>query len=166
MKQQSIYIVLGLGVVAILGGAFLLNQPSPTAPEAAGEVAQNQQEHSGDTAMEAKNTSGVSYADKVKAYSPATLASSTENDGRAVVFFHAGWCPTCKESDAKFQANPEEIPEDVTILKADYDTEIDLKKKYNVVAQDTFVQVDANGDEVTKWNSGGQGIVALNSSIQ
>jgi len=32
--------------------------------------------------------------------------------------------------------------------------------------QDTFVQVDKNGDEITKWNSGGEGIKTLLANIE
>ena len=38
--------------------------------------------------------------------------------------------------------------------------------RYGIVMQDTFVQVDAEGEEITKWNSGGAGVSSLLSNIK
>ncbi|NCS87109.1 hypothetical protein CO050_00135 [Candidatus Roizmanbacteria bacterium CG_4_9_14_0_2_um_filter_38_17] len=68
------------------------------------------------------------------------------------------------ESSVKVQSvqtNFGKIPSDVTILKTDYDTATDLKAKYNITMQDSFVQVDNEGNEISKWNSGGEGIKIL-----
>lgn len=46
----------------------------------------------------------------------------------------------------------ENIPDGLTILKADYDIEKDLKKKYGVTYQHTLVQVDKAGNIIKKWN--------------
>ena len=48
----------------------------------------------------------------------------------------------------------ETIPEDVVIFRVDYDTEEELKEKYGVTYQHTFVVVDTEGEAVTKWNGG------------
>lgn len=76
-------------------------------------------------------------------------------DSKRVLFFAASWCPTCKQAEADFLANKNDIPSDVVILKADYDKETALKKKYDITYQHTFVQVDKNGNELVKWNGGG-----------
>lgn len=99
-------------------------------------------------------------------YSASALSTATKNEQRTVIFFHANWCPSCLAADKDFEANQSQIPSDVTILRADYDTETELKKKYGIVTQDTFVQIDANGAEVTKWNSGGKGINALLGNLK
>lgn len=52
------------------------------------------------------------------------------------------------------------------IFKTDYDRERDLKSKYGVVTQDTFVQIDSNDQVVSTWNSGGQGLKSLLSNLQ
>ena len=77
------------------------------------------------------------------------------SDKKRVLFFHANWCPTCKAADADFNSNLSEIPGGVVVIKTDYDNEDELKEKYGITYQHTFVQVDENGDEVTKWNGGG-----------
>jgi len=56
------------------------------------------------------------------------------------LFFHSDWCSTCKAFEKKVLS--EKIPEDILILKVNYDKETELKKKYNIVTQTSFVIVD------------------------
>jgi len=83
---------------------------------------------------------------------------------KRVLFFHAPWCPTCRPADAAFQKDAALIPEGVVLFKTDYDTSTDLKNKYSITYQHTFVQVDSNGNEVSKWNGGG--ITELTANIK
>mgnify|MGYP000104821863 CR=1 FL=1 len=87
-------------------------------------------------------------------YSADALAKANANGGKAVLFFYADWCPFCVEADKQFKAKLDQIPKGVTVLKADYDKETTLKKKYVVTYQHTFVQVDGDGKLVSKWNGG------------
>lgn len=86
-------------------------------------------------------------------YSAAAYESAKQYT--RVLYFHATWCPDCRVINAEFESDSDKIPANVTVLKTDYDTETELKKKYGVTYQHTFVQVDANGDAITKWNGGG-----------
>ena len=70
-------------------------------------------------------------------------------DTDVVLFFHATWCPTCKAADDSLTSNP--VPEGLTIVKVDYDENVDLKEKFGVTVQHTFVQVDPDGTELVKW---------------
>lgn len=87
-------------------------------------------------------------------YSAATVKSEQAGGNKVVLFFHAAWCPFCKTADGAFINRASEIPAGVTILKTDYDSNTDLKKKYGVTYQHTFVQIDSDGNAVTKWNGG------------
>ncbi len=84
-----------------------------------------------------------SYAE----YAPEKLALA--KDGDVVLYFHADWCPICRPLDAAFKTRA--LPHGVHILKVDYDNSADLKKKYGVTYQHTFVQVDSNGTMIAKW---------------
>ena len=87
-------------------------------------------------------------------YTANSITDATENGGKAVLFFHAAWCPFCKTADAAFKSRASEIPSGVTVIKTDYDTQKELKTKYGVTYQHTFVQVDSQGNLITKWNGG------------
>jgi len=77
-----------------------------------------------------------------KNYSEENLKNATQEN--IILFFHADWCPTCKSFEEKVLT--ETIPEDILILKVNYDTENELRKKYNIVTQTSFALVD------NKWN--------------
>ena len=91
-------------------------------------------------------------------YSKTALDHAANN--RRVLYFYASWCPICRPADADFKTNSSKIPEDVIVLRVNYndtDTdqeEKDLAKKYEITYQHTFVQIDAQGKEITKWNGG------------
>lgn len=98
-----------------------------------------------DGAMMSKGSYGV--------YDASKLAMA--KDGKVVLFFKASWCPTCRALDADIKASLSDIPAGVTILEVDYDKSGDLKQKYGVTMQHTLVQVDAQGNLITKWSGGG-----------
>lgn len=83
------------------------------------------------------------------AYAPEKLTFAKE--GKVVLFFRAGWCPTCRAVDADIRAHLSDIPKNVLILDVNYDTEKELKQKYGVTYQHTFVEVDALGNQIAKW---------------
>lgn len=69
-----------------------------------------------------------------------------------VLFFNAAWCSTCKVARDNIEADLAGIPSDLTIVVVDFDTATDLRQKYGVTVQHTFVQVDADGNELAKWS--------------
>lgn len=96
-------------------------------------------------------------------YRPELL--SLASSGKVVLFFHAAWCPTCRGLNKDIEANLDNIPAGVHILKVDYDTYTDLKRQYGVTYQHTMVQVDANGNQLAKW-SGSPTLSSLISNIK
>ncbi len=82
-----------------------------------------------------------------------------------VLFFRASWCPTCRAVDADIKAHLKDIPGTLSILDVDYDNSTDLKKKYGVTYQHTFVQVDAQGNLIKKW-SGSPTLSALVAEVK
>ena len=79
---------------------------------------------------------------------------SRAETGTVVLFFQASWCPSCRALDSDIKKNLTDIPSDVSILRLDYDKETELKKKYGVRSQHTFVQVDSNGEAIHVWRGG------------
>ncbi len=69
------------------------------------------------------------------------------------LFFHASWCPTCKQMEEAINAdlsstNPT-LADGTIILKADYDSETKLKQKYGILSQSTVVIINAQGEAIT-----------------
>lgn len=79
----------------------------------------------------------------------ASKLSNAEH-GTVILFFNATWCPTCVAANKNF--NGSTPPDGLTVLKVDYDDSTDLKRKYGVTYQHTFVQVDKTGKLIKKWN--------------
>ena len=155
-------------VVAIVGiGAYILSQNS-TKSESMMVKEDTTMESKTDDAMMQKDTDNMEKDDKMAKdtmsdsryveYSKASLDKAGNN--RRVLYFYASWCPTCKPADADLEANKDRIPNDVTVIRVNYnDPETDqeekeLAKKYGITYQHTFVQIDSQGNEVTKWNGG------------
>ena len=70
-------------------------------------------------------------------------------EGNTVLFFYAPWCPDCQETDKSIQQTG--VPDDINIVKIDFDNANDLRKKYGVTQQHTFVLIGADGEEIKKW---------------
>lgn len=84
-----------------------------------------------------------------------------------VISFHADWCPTCRQLDSNISADISNFPDGTKILKANYDTAAELKKKYKINSQSTLAVVDAEGNHtktlVAPKNS--EIINAINNSL-
>ena len=142
-KLVIICSVIVLSGVAVLGGWYLYNvneanrqnnenkpptftngpTPSPTPPPSA--------------------TQTGTYKD----YSQAAFSESASTT--RILFFHSPWCPQCRALDADIKTAS--LPDNTTILKVDYDSNQDLRKKYGVTLQTTLVKVDASGNLVRKY---------------
>ena len=75
----------------------------------------------------------------IKPYSAAALAEAQTANRPVALHFHADWCPTCRAQDKALQSLKSEKGLDLTILTANYDTEKDLKRRFNVNSQSTLV---------------------------
>ena len=94
-------------------------------------------------------------SDPTKYQNYSDQAFADEADKRRVLFFHAPWCPTCRPVNLDLLENASRLPDDVVVFKTDYDSSVELKERYGVTYQHTFVQVDGDGNLVTIWNGGG-----------
>lgn len=82
---------------------------------------------------------------------------------KVVYFFHASWCPTCRSADEALEA--EGVPAGLTVVKVDFDSEADLRTKYGVTTQHTFVQVDPDGAELATWTGSRDGAEILAKTV-
>jgi thiol-disulfide isomerase/thioredoxin len=71
-----------------------------------------------------------------------------------VLFFAADWSPYCQADLRDINSNGDRLGE-VAIVVADYDKTAELKARYGISHEDTFVQIDANGKQKAVWIGGG-----------
>jgi len=81
-------------------------------------------------------------------------AAMTADTGPAVLFFFADWCPDCQAALKELRSRAEELGK-VTVYIVNYDKSPELKRKYGVTYQHTFVRIDPRGEALAVWNGGG-----------
>jgi thioredoxin 1 len=111
-----------------------------------------------DSSMMMKAEASVVSGFALAGMAPKVVAFTTEKDAwtlaeskTVVYFFAAGWCPTCKDAYKNIKADFRSLPEDVVIVFVDFDKAKDLKKKYSVSYQHTFVAIGPGGAEKNTW---------------
>jgi thiol-disulfide isomerase/thioredoxin len=73
-------------------------------------------------------------------YSDTAIADAA---GRVVLFFHAPWCGQCVQLEKDILA--EGVPDGVTVIKVDWDTNQALEQQYGVPMRTTFVELGDDG---------------------
>ena len=81
----------------------------------------------------------LAHALDIKPYTATALAEAQKADKPVALHFHADWCPTCRAQDKTFQSLRKEQGLDITVLVVNYDTEKDLKRRFNVRTQSTII---------------------------
>jgi thiol-disulfide isomerase/thioredoxin len=136
MNRRAVALVIALAVLIVGGvGIYAL-----TRPETASTSAQSDPQRPPASSIDTPGAG--SYVD----YSDTAIASA---EGTTLLFFHAPWCPQCRSIESDIIA--EGVPAGVTVIKVDYDSHQDLRQKYEVTLQTTFVEVDSNGDLVQSY---------------
>jgi thiol-disulfide isomerase/thioredoxin len=141
--MNKLLLIIGAVVLGVIGISFYYSQqPKP-------------QEES---KMNANPQTMMSDQSRYVEYSKKALDNASVK--RRVLFFYANWCSECRPADANFKENESKIPEDVVVIRVNYnDTgtnqeERNLAKKYDVIYQHTFVQIDEQGNKIIAWNGG------------
>lgn len=129
------------------GGAEGVDKKDTAMMDKAGDTMMKDSPKSSDTIMK---EDAMMKAGTYEAYAPEKIAQATT--GKVLLFFYAPWCPLCRATEADINAHLGSIPGGVHILKVDYDTATDLKQRYGVTMQTTFVQVDGKGNMIQKWS--------------
>lgn len=152
--NKGLFVGISLVIILTTGvGVFLFFSNKNRVPQNTSTFTQEEAEKT-----QTNEAEGLAAGDRYVEYSEGVL---DENQNiRRVLFFYASWCPTCRPADANFKQNVGKIPEDVSLIRVNYndpqtdDFEKALAQKYNVTYQHTFVHIDSNGNELTKWNGG------------
>ena len=129
------------------GSTTSSSAPAVAASEsAASESAASESAASESAASETGDSAPGAYID----YATYQADPGAYAGGDVVLFFHATWCPSCKATDESLTGTG--VPDGLTVVKVDYDSATDLKKKHKITYQHTFVEVDADGNELAKWS--------------
>jgi thiol-disulfide isomerase/thioredoxin len=133
-KYLAVSVALALVVAAAVS---LPSAPAPIAPAtcAAAELA----------------PSGTT----VRAYEPGCAERYAAEGKKTVLFFRAYWCGACANAAAEIADEAPRGPSDLVVLEIDYDDSEDLKRRYGVTLQHTFVQVGAAGEKLGQWTGFG-----------
>lgn len=155
-----------IGVIVLLGGVgyFLINSANKDTTmvkndgDAMMEKSEDAVMEKGEDAMMEESDDKMMADSKYVPYTKSALEKASS--GKRVLYFYANWCPTCVPADKNFSANVDKIPDGVTLIRVNYnDPDTDAEEKalanqYKVTYQHTFVQIDAEGNAINRWNGG------------
>jgi len=150
--MKYLYWVLGIGILIGLLAYAVLQKPVQETPNEStvnenSSTVVEQAAVSDKTSTTAELNPGI-YTD----YSEDAIGS--DGFDRTILFFYAPWCPECRSFDQIIEDS--KIPDGVQVLRTDYDSSTDLRKKYGVTIQTSFVGVDKSGEKLKLWSGYGQ----------
>ena len=130
---------LALSAIIVLGGCSQANSSSDAMSSA----------KSPSSATSHSDSASQSYI----TYDQYQASKDTYADSKVVLFFNATWCPDCRAINEALTSDPGKIPAKTTVVSVDYDQHTDLRQRYGVTTQHTFVQIDTNGEKTRQWVS-------------
>ena len=152
-----------LGTTTLLVAALALSGCAPQMTDAASagsgdrSSATNAPSAPGETSAPAETPAPTAEAAPEASVTPEVPAEGAYLDytdgaieataGPKVLFFHASWCPQCRQLDEELRAAG--APAGLTVFKVDYDSRTDLRQKYGVTLQTTVVFVDGRGESIS-----------------
>jgi thiol:disulfide interchange protein len=87
-------------------------------------------------------------------YSPAGVEKALAEGQRVVLYFWAPWCSSCSSVDLDLLARKAQVPLGVKMFRVSYDKEHELRQKYAITVQHSFVQIDQNYHSLQHWVGG------------
>lgn len=157
---RPVLAVVASGLLLALAGCGTAAEPSTTtpAPAAASSGATTSMPTSVSPSMPTSMAPGTSTSAPAAVVAgsyidyPAYAQDPAAATGKVVLFFHATWCPICREVEESLTSAP--VPAGLTVVKVDFDDAGELRQRYGVTIQHTFVQVDPAGRQLAKWSTG------------
>ena len=156
MKRGTVVALAVAGLLVVgVGGAVALSvagggepaavetsraSSTPVETDPSGEADESAAEATADATTDAD---AAGTGDSPGAYVDYSESALAADEGTRVLFFHATWCPQCRALDDDIVAQG--VPDGVTVLKVDYDTQQDLRQRYDVRQQTTVVALDDSG---------------------
>jgi len=131
----------------IIGGVAYLyvKKDTPTKKD------EQSQQQAVDTPASPDKENPEPVAGRYIAYSPDAVKDAK---GDILLFFHAPWCPQCREIEKTINSGP--LPDNLTLFKVDYDSNQALRQQYDVTLQTTFVKIDKDGNKIKSYVAYGE----------
>lgn len=139
-KKLTAFVIIG---VVFIGGLWLGSQSGHSTPV---YIPQEPITATSPTTHTTPHGSYITYQEYL------TSPDAYKNHKR-IYFFRTNWCFACKIIAAEARANPTLIPENIAVIEVDFDTQAELRSKYDVTSQTTFVQVAADGTKLGQWHA-------------
>jgi thiol-disulfide isomerase/thioredoxin len=121
----------------VLGGLLVLTACGGTGETSAGAAPVSEQPVSDEM------PGAGAYID----YADFAADRAAYTDGTVVLFFHAGWCPTCEQAERNLTGDAAGIPAGLTVVEVDFDEATELRREYGVTQQHTFVSIAPDGSK-------------------
>lgn len=144
MAEKTRLIIAVIVLVVLSGAGYLLL--SGDGKQAKQEMLGNDSVETSATSAAESQTTGTTLPGAYIDYEDGIIAATPN---KKLLFFHAPWCPQCRELDADIKKSG--VPDGITVIKVDFDSNQALRKKYGVTLQTTIVYVDDRGEEVKKF---------------
>ena len=150
MKSFSVMVsvLLLLGAAAFANGQAESNSSTPVAYQ--GPMGLKANMSYVDPADPSKYNVG-NLGPNVVPFTTEAAAQAYAATGPAIYFFAATWCPHCQATYKDILANYKAIPSNVHLIFVDYDKASNLKNKYGITTQHTFVLIDPTGAKKKIW---------------
>lgn len=159
MKSKTPILVAVLVCLFFVGGAFFVYSNAQKSMEAEEKINLSLNDESRATPQGSESTTSADATSPQAAKGVYITRSEYESNPtqyattNKVYFFHASWCSICQGIEKEIKADISKLPVNATFIKTDFDSSADLRKKYGVTNQYTFVQVDENGNEISQWSA-------------
>lgn len=149
MKQKNLtnYALIVVAILVVLIMLLKVLTDSASTPSTVNNSEEAEEVNDSTQQFDTTPTTNGPYA----GYSEEGIAAAQGK--KKVLFFYANWCPSCRQQDANLAQSASQIPSDLAIFKVDFDSSVELRQKYGVTLQHTFVEVDDAGDELQQWNT-------------
>lgn len=143
MNKHSRLVIAAIITIILVSLAYLLFTRTTSAPRQSAVDKQTQ------TQTQTQTTDATPAPTIQGTYTTYSADKVTSTKGTKLLFFHAPWCPQCRDLEASIDSDG--IPSGVTIFKVDYDSNQALRQQYGVTIQTTVVKIDDEGNKVDSF---------------
>ncbi len=149
MNRKILFVIIAFVLLGASGFAYIAMQSDEDMVENMQTVASANEQPVAESPPTTNEPTPTAPSAQPGTYITYTATSLADTSGKRVLFFHAPWCPQCRSIEAGIKQGP--IPDDLTIIKVDYDSNQSLRQKYGVTLQTTFVTIDESENKLALY---------------